>query len=157
FAFEEYSKHEKNRLEELVAQRTDELNKALQLKDTLFKVVLHDIANPIQGLLWILRVLKDEKLLPDQPISKLLRLTGLVKDVIHQVRSMESLKTGQLQVDISPVSLEDCLKDLTLVFEGQLKHKEIELIIENHLPAGTSFLAEQNSFTTSVLCNLVSN
>lgn len=156
-AFEEYSKKEEIRLKGLVAERTDELHRTLQVKDTLFKVVLHDIANPITGQQWLIQKHNKGKLLTEEDMQKLFRLSTLVKDVIKQVRDINVVKSGEMAYDLKPVNLDECLDDMQLIFEGQLAEKQINLIIDNELPPRTYFLADQKAFTTSVICNLVSN
>lgn len=156
FAFEDYSKKEKERLQDQVTQKTEELTQTLKLKDTLFKVVLHDIANPMQGQIWILEKNRSTGLTPDS-MNHLFRLTNMIRDVIAKVRASEAIKSGNLNFDLRPVSLNQCLDDVKLIFEGQLKKKGISLEIKNELPEGTTFIADQNTFTTSVLCNLISN
>lgn len=156
-SFEEYSRKEETRLKGLVAERTEELHRTLQVKDTLFKVVLHDIANPITGQQWLMQKYNKAKFLSENDLQKFFRLSTLVKDVIRQVRDINIVNSGEMNLELKPVDLEECLNDLNLIFEGQLEEKEIRIIINNQLPPGTSFLADQKAFTASVMCNLVSN
>ncbi len=157
FAFEEYSKKEKQRLQAIVAERTVELTRTLDIKETLLKVVLHDIANPIQCQLWLIEKHKNLKgeTLPD--LHKLTRLTQIVTDIINYVRAMKNMKEGSLELELRPIEIEQCLEDLKLVFESSLNKKGIRLVLKNELPPGATFLADHKSFTTSVLSNLISN
>lgn len=157
FALEEYAKDEKRRLLNLVNEKTQELANTLTVKDTLFKMVLHDIANPLTGQLWIIKKLQDKKTQPMELINHLARLTEIIRNVIQQVRSIEMMKSGKAMLDITPVVLQECLDDIKIVFKHQLKNKNINLVIEDDLRPGTMFLADRNSFTTSVLGNLISN
>lgn len=156
-ALENFSRKEKERLQELVDMRTQELSKALSVKATLFRMVLHDIAAPIQGQLWAIQLLKENRGTKINLLDKLSDMTNLIKNVVEQVRTIEALNSGNMYIEKSPVNLDLVLADLSKIYEDQLKVKNIELEINNTLPPGTMFFADQTVFTTSVLGNLVSN
>lgn len=156
-ALENFSRKEKERLQELVDLRTQELSKALSVKATLFRMVLHDIATPIQSQLWAIQLLKENKGTRINLLDKLSDMTNLIKNVVEQVRTIEALNSGKMSIEKAPVCLNLVLDDLKKIFEDQLLNKNIELIINNELSDETMFFAEQNVFTTSVLGNLISN
>jgi signal transduction histidine kinase len=154
---ENFSRKEKERLREQVELKTAELTKALNVKDTLFRMVLHDIATPIQSQLWTIQLLKENRTSKFDLLKKLSDMTNLIKNVVEQVRSIEAINSGKIKIELTPVNLESCLEDIKTIFEEQLKNKNIELEIRNHLSPGTKFFADQTVFTTSVLGNLISN
>lgn len=156
-ALENFSRREQDRLKELVDQRTEELSKALSVKATLFRMVLHDIATPIQTQLWAIQLLKEGRAAKVNLLDKLNDMTNLIKDVVEKVRTIEALNSGKMSIDPSPVSLDLALADIKKIYEVQLHLKNIELEINNTLPEGTVFYADQSVFTTSILGNLVSN
>lgn len=157
--FERHARSETERLEEVVEARTQELTQALALKEKLIRIVLHDIAGPIQGQSLILSRIeaKDDPAITKSLIPKLSILTEIVRNVIQKVFTLESINSGQLTLQRSPVKLENCLDELAIVFEQRLADKEVTIEVENHLAPETYFLADQVIFTTSILGNLLSN
>jgi signal transduction histidine kinase len=157
---EKQAVNEKSRLQSLVELKTYELSETLKTKESLFRMVLHDIATPIQGQLLILSMLEKnaanleekKKLLP-----KLSELSNIVKKVIDQVRSIEAVSSGKFQLDRTPVSFDKCLEDIVTVFGDQLSKKNIELNVINELPIGVMFYADRTIFTNSIMGNLISN
>lgn len=154
---EDYSRREKQRLQLLVTARTEELSKALQLKEKLFRIVLHDIATPLQGQLWIVDMLNTKQHLTSSLLPKLTKLTYMLKRIIEQVRSIEAVNSGKMDIEISPVNLDQCLQEIQTIFEGQLQSKNIQLKVINNIPSKTVIHADQTIFTTSILGNLISN
>jgi signal transduction histidine kinase len=154
---ESYARKEKDRLQELVNLRTEELSNALSVKERLFRMVLHDIATPIQGQLWAIQLLKDNRQTKFDVLTKLSEMTNLIKNVVEQVRSIEGIGSGKTQIEPTPVDLDKCISDILSMFEGQLQLKNINFQINNNLKPETVFYADQDVFTTSVLANLISN
>lgn len=157
--FENHTRSETERLHELVALKTSELSTSLKTKETLFRMVLHDIASPLQGQ--VLSLARIRRLgLPEQVekhFSRISGLTAIISEVIEKVRSIEAISSGRFRVERRPVDLSDCIDEMLLIYGDRLSEKNIKLRIENELPPGTHFLADRVIFSTSVLGNLVSN
>lgn len=157
--FERHTQGETDRLESVVSERTMALSKALLVKEKLIRIVLHDIAGPIQGQSLILSRIQAKKdpQITETLLPKLSVLTELVRSVIQKVFTMESIDAGSFKFQRTPVRLEDCLRELQVVFESRLAEKDLTLEIEDSLGPSSTFLADQVIFTTSVLGNLLSN
>jgi signal transduction histidine kinase len=157
--FEQHTRSETKKLEKLVSEKTIELSKALKMKEKLIRIVLHDIAGPIQGQTLILSRIqsKQDPQLTATLLPKLSILTELVRNVIQKVFSIESLSDGGVRFQRSPVSFDECLCELRVVFEPRLGEKNISLEVQNEMKPETNFLSDQIIFTTSILGNLISN
>jgi signal transduction histidine kinase len=154
---ENQSRRENERLQDLVASRTQNLKESLKIKDTIFRMVLHDIATPIQGQLLLASKLQREFSEPHPILTKLTDMTNVVKRVIDKVRAVEAANNFGTQTGLSAVRLDLCLDDVKAIFENALSEKDLKLLISNELSEDTTFCADPTIFTYSVLGNLISN
>lgn len=155
-ALEETNLSEKNRLESLVKEKTLELSSALKVNNTLLKVLIHDICNPLMVMKGYLNMYKEDTHNKEFLIERIQKSQVAMESIIHQVRNTFKLQ-DQKNIPLSPVELNDCFKEVSFLFEQKLKNKDISLKFNNLLPPNTKVLADQTSLTHSVLGNLVSN
>jgi signal transduction histidine kinase len=164
FSFEEFSKDEKERLQKMVDERTRALTESFEklkstsaTRDTLMNVVLHDIANPIQAQLMVLHKIESNPLSLQELLPRLTKFNKMIVNTINQVRSIELINSGKLNLDLEPVDFEQCIRDVSLVFEEQLRVKGLSFNFVNELSPLVTFAANPHAFTNSVMNNLISN
>lgn len=161
-ALEKSSIEEKARLEGLVKERTQELlslNKELKattrINETLLKVLLHDISNPLQTILFVVSFIK-EKPEVEKLSEKLSHAAEGINSVLHNVRTMyggQNAKRSVLKRD----DIIKCVEDVHFSCKERLAGKNIRLTINENLSSDTAIYAEQTALTHSVLGNLVTN
>lgn len=163
FSLEEYSKTEKERLQRQVDEKTHDLTKsnhdlqnALSVKEMLFKVVLHDIANPISAQGMILD-LADRNNNHNEIFERLKNLNKNVVNVIHQIKNLKPLNDGRVNLTLKPINIGECFKISKSVFQERLDKKKLNLVIDNKLPENIGIHADQSAFINSVLNNFISN
>lgn len=164
FSLEEYSREEKERLQGLVEERTKDLSSAntnlqnaLSVKEVLLKVVLHDIANPISAQSMLLDLVSNSTTNVPTILPKLNALNTLVVGIIKKVREMVNVNTNASTQNLEAVSIDACMEDALTVFKEMLETKNLKIEFSNRLDKETRFVADQTSFTMSVLNNLISN
>lgn len=154
-AFEDYSKQEKNRLQGLVKERTSELNNSLKENESLLKVLLHDVSNPLTVMRWYFQMVK----VPDDEngvfVGKLKKSHAALESIVKQVKDLYGQKS--IKQKLQPVAMEECFQDVSFIFAQKLTNKNVSLKFKNELSPETRILAERTSFTHSVLSNLISN
>lgn len=155
-ALEEANLSENERLEKLVIDKTNELNKSLKVNDTLLKVLIHDISNPLMVMKCYLYLYKEDRQNQDQMIEKVQKSQLAIENIISGVKNAFKLK-DQRKMPLVPVELEECFQEISFLFDQTLKNKHISLKFNNHLSPNTKVLADQTSLVHSVLSNLVSN
>jgi signal transduction histidine kinase len=155
-ALEQANLTEKERLERLVSERTDELKKSLKTNDSLFKVLVHDISNPLMVMKGYLNLYQKKASHQKIIMEKILKSQSVMEEIIHQVKRLHHLRNKD-QIPLVPVSLNDCFKELNFLFEDSLKKKNITLKFNDTLTSETRVLADPISLTHSVLSNLLSN
>lgn len=155
-ALEEANITENSRLQNLVDQRTAELNKTLKENESLLKVVLHDISSPLMTMRFYLSFLKSSPE-NEQTIEKAKKSQSAMEKIILEVKNIYGMKNNKSRAHLKPVAIEECFNDVNFIFAQKLEKKNIALIFNNQLSPNTKVLADQTTLTHSVLSNLVSN
>lgn len=147
---------ENDKLQMLVTEKTAKLRQTLKENDSLLKVLIHDIANPLMVMKYYA-----EKLTPHQSDKEsFIRLNKsllAIEEIILQVKERYMLKKNQIKVPLKPVMLDECFDEVSFIFAQSLQKKKISLKFINHLPAHSKVMADKASLVHSVLSNLVSN
>lgn len=155
-ALEEANLTENDRLQNLVDERTQELNRSLQENENLLKVVLHDISSPLMSMKFYLSYLKSGSLNEDF-IKKAIKSQAALEKIIIETKNRYSKRNDKERSRLHPIEIEKCLNDVRLIFGPKLEKKNISLIFNNQLSPDAKILADETSFTHSVLSNLISN
>ena len=161
-ALVEYNRLEKDRLQNIISDRTRALEKAnaelgslLGFKEFLFKTLSHDIATP---LMIAVNSTKRIQLEEDHPnsknqlwISRSQVALEKITDIVQDLRSLESH-----QPNVSSIMLRECFEKIELEFEYLLKEKNIDLVVH---PSVEKAVVEvhRSTFVNSVLSNVVRN
>lgn len=162
-ALEESFKNEKERLEEQVNIRTQELKVALDdketlLKDkeTLLKVLVHDITNPLTLMRWYLNgIKKNPDSTPSNYLDKVVKSQAIIENIVKKVRILQAQPTLQ-QGNLTHICFQQCIDELKFVFEKALQAKNIRLEVIDESD-GHLIKADQFSLTHNVLSNFLSN
>jgi signal transduction histidine kinase len=154
-ALEEANQTEQVRLQTLVNEKTSELNKSLKENETLIKILLHDISNPLTVMKWYMSVLKPEKVEEQNILEKVKKSLSATENIVKKVKDLYANKKMTQKRD--PISLEECLQEVSFIFTEPMNKKNISLKFDNQLSDNTKILADRTSFTHSVLSNLISN
>ena len=154
-AIEETYKTERSRLEEQVRLRTDEVVKTLGEKETLLKILVHDISNPLTVMSWYLTSLK--KSVSEKEIvyiNKVIKSQKIVENIVETVRSLQA---GPDDQKIVPISFSKCMEEINFVFEKALLAKDLKLEVLDETKGNDIIMADQFSLTHNVLSNFINN
>ena len=161
-------KSENERLDRLVKQRTYELNEKLgqvqalkEDNDRLFKVVLHDISNPMSAVIGYLTLLENPALGLSQDqrtnyLSKAILSADSVASTIRQVRALAATEEGQRLHCKEPICLWDAFHIVDTIYTPLYAKKGVVLKIE-YPKKDFVFYGNKELFIHSVLGNLLSN
>ena len=147
---------ENERLVKLVNERTIELNNSLKTNQSLFNVLLHDISNPLMVMKGYIHMLSGERGNKELIIGRTQKAQLTMEDIVNQMKKFY-LNKGISKDSLGPVAIDECLNEISFIFEQPLKHKNIDLVITNQLKPNSCVEADHISLTHSVLSNLVSN
>lgn len=149
-----------NRLENIVKTRTKELEKESTSRKELIHILCHDLINPISGVEILSGMAKKSGL--DEINMDLKNYSSFIHEemgnslhIIELVSTIQALETGKKELDLKNINLARCtLKSINMLSE-KTKAKNIEIVTD--LPKDFFALAEETSFTYSVITNLLTN
>lgn len=156
-ALEEASISESKRLKKLVDEKTSELNSSSEQNQKLLSIMMHDISNPLTAMKFYLSRIKPMENDNEINLNKVKKNLSFVEDVLMNVRSLYKIHKTHASLSLSPILIEDCFNELSIIFAKASAEKNIELVFKNQLLPGTKVLGEKISLTHSVLSNLVNN
>ncbi|MBC7537689.1 MAG: hypothetical protein H7281_02620, partial [Bacteriovorax sp.] len=144
-------------LEALVKDRTRELSESKNKKEKLLRVLVHDISNPLQAVMFQIGQIKKTIPQENELFNKAQKNLKAIKDIISHVREYECVLSGTRTLELGDVSLHECLVEIEEIFTDRFMLKDINLKIHNKLSHDTKIRVDRTSFIHSVASNLVSN
>ena len=137
----------------------DLLQKQSQKIDDLFRVLFHDLANPLGRITIGLSIAK--KQLPENEPNRGFEIatqaSEAMLEITQNIRKMYAVSKGKANVDLSLVPLNGAVEYVTRVFAPDLERKQLSLEYNFDKNAGLSVLVESVSFNNQVLGNILSN
>lgn len=127
--------------------------------DELFRVLFHDLANPLGRLSIGLSLA--EKSIENPEENRGLKIakssTESMIKVTQNVRNIYVAKNGKAVHNLEPFRLNDSIKNLATVYSTQLQEKNLTLEYDYEKNEKLSLMAEPISFNNQVLGNALSN
>ena len=149
---------------ELIRQKNHELQDSLDQRNTLLRVVVHDLSNALtiiyQAAAVAQSAIKMDKLGPEKNAnywSRVLRAAETQKDIIQGCRDLAAVESGKTQTDFKPVSLLDVFNHSQFLFDLRLREKNQTLQIESDDLENVRVLADESALSNQVIANLLSN
>ncbi|NQZ19704.1 MAG: HAMP domain-containing histidine kinase [Bdellovibrionales bacterium] len=159
-----YHRNEEERLNEIINERTlqltdsnNALKSALQQKMYLFRTLTHDISTPLSIARMTIDLFQPSKSSIENFTRRISDLNLRMENLVHQVRSFESIQSGIKTFELKEENLLTCVKSVESMFENRLAEKNIKCIYDKSLLNQVEILVDSDSFINSVLMNLVSN
>lgn len=126
----------------------------------LLRLVSHDIANPltvISGMSHIqFKKQEDPESKEYRVWKKMSMASTTIRKILDQVRQMQAIESGKMDVPLSPVSLKKVFDKGIFIFQDKLEKKNIKLTFESP-EDDISVMAEETSFSNQVVNNILSN
>ncbi len=149
-------------LEVRVAERTRELERALNVRDEFVSIASHELKTPLTGLKLQLQMGKRNLTAAAPPsteqvaemLQRCLRQAGALEDLIEDLLDVSRIQTGRFELQFSDVSVAALVEDVAARFAPQLtaSHTPLELQLDRSLRAKW----DQRRIG-QVLANLLSN
>lgn len=89
-------------------------------------------------------------------VQKAKKSQAAIEKIIIETKNRYT-KNDRNRLRLSPVEIEKCLNEVSLIYGPKLEKKNITLIFNSELKRDAKVLADETSFTHSVLSNLISN
>ncbi|MGC9527292.1 MAG: hybrid sensor histidine kinase/response regulator [Limnospira sp.] len=140
-----------------IKSQYDDLQTLLQSREDLVNMMVHDLRNPLMGILFGLSVVERGKLPPklkdkvSRSILAAQRLQGLIDDLIL----MGKMEQSQIKLNRTEVDLSRAIDSATERFLAIAEQKNIQLI--HRLPEPGHFINVDEALFQRMLDNLLSN
>ncbi len=159
-ALVEYSRDEKNRLTQIINEKTQalkasnaELAANVGFKEFLFKTLSHDIATPIMIAMNSINLLTRGE--HDERTTKALNRTKVSLDKISEILiDLRSLEINDPHTHQIPLS--QCVEKIESEFSAMLQDKQIDLNVDPNIE-DVIVEVHPSTFTNSVLSNILRN
>ena len=146
-------------LEEIVAERTQELEELMEQKDAFLAVLTHDMKTPLTTIgLYAEMINRRPQLVTEKPhvVQVLLRSQNTLNEIVNNILDLEKLQTGQaFALDREKLDLVPIVEYLVEAVAAQAEHKDIGLRFRREVNALTMRADRQQ--IERVVTNLLSN
>jgi signal transduction histidine kinase len=130
-------------------------------KNEFLSVAAHDLKNPLGSIRWLAELLRDggqqsevyTKSLLSEIIQTADRMVGIIKNLLD----INAIEQGVVNNERSVVNLVIVAADIVANFTASARAKDIELILENTVPAASALVLCNADWLFQALENLVSN
>jgi signal transduction histidine kinase/ActR/RegA family two-component response regulator len=154
-----------NELEEKVAQRTADLQQALEAaqssaraKGTFLANMSHEIRTPLNGILGMTSLLLEMRL--GQEAAEAVRIirnsSEILMKLLNEILDLSKIESGKLELDLEPFELRRCIEETVALFSYHAAEKGLSLrfFIAEDVPF---LLRGDASRLCQILNNLISN
>jgi len=146
------------RNELLVRDQVRQLAELQALKDDLVSLMVHDMRNPLTGLLATLAILAEE--LPKDPVQaqqdavEALDLAHRLRTLLDEVLQVRMLEEGELRLQLERVRLADVSREAAETLQGEARARQIELSVS---AAGDPVAPVDRKLARRCVENLIAN
>ena len=141
-----------------IKQQYDRIQTLLQLREDMVNMIVHDLRNPLAGILFSTALLKKPGLSPERQQKKIQQIEAngsQLQVMIDSLLMMAKLESGKMMLNFKTIDLGELCTSVIQYFELIAHHKNV--IIVPDLPApGAKILVDAVVFRR-VIDNLLSN
>lgn len=136
-------------------EKTEDLRKTNESNKALLRVLLHDLRNPIVAIDSINQIFSENQEVYIEMNDILQQATKNCMEILDSVKKMYTIQDQKYTVDLKDINLFESVQTSVIIFKSLLHEKEIE--IEINIPKDYYINVDTNSFTHSVIDNLITN
>lgn len=114
-------------LERLVDERTVELKRALDFKSDFVANVSHEIRNPLNGVIGMIRQLKEGELPPRRYLTSLRSAAHYLQSTVEDVVDFSKLERGTIELEEDLFDIDRTARGVVGIYAEQAKEKGLQL------------------------------
>lgn len=137
----------------------NKLQEQSQKIDDLFRVLFHDLANPLGRMTIGLSIAK--KQIPEAQNNRGFEIAKAASDsmieITQNIRKMYAASKNKVSMDLSLTPLNSAIEYIQDLYCNQLENKKIKIHYDFKRYEGLNLLVEPVSFNNQVLSNIISN
>lgn len=144
------------KLEELVAQRTLELEKASRIKSDFIANMSHEIRNPLNGVIGLISRLRPNEAVPERHQQALRRAAHYLQTTVEEVLDFSRIESGHIELNLQSFDPEAILEGVIEIYSERAVAKKLQLTFSPRNPGGWHVLSDPSKIQ-QIAGNLVSN
>ncbi|WP_020528760.1 ATP-binding protein [Flexithrix dorotheae] len=145
-----------NRQKETIIQQSSELEKLVNEKDTIIRILAHDLRSPLNNILGLTNLLKTDQNTPSERyIDLILESTVNAQDLIDKVLKMDAIEQKGLEIKWETTNLQATIEHVLGRIKEQAEKKRINIRINDQ--ADNALVKTDDTYLKLVLENLLSN
>jgi len=137
----------------------DEAEESNRLKSAFLANMSHEIRTPMNGILGFSELLKQSDLTGEKKnhyIEIIEKSGARMLNLINDIIDISKIESGQMEVAISEMNINDQLEEIYSFFNPEAKKKGLKLIV-NYLPTEDAIIKSDSHKIYGVLTNFVKN
>ncbi|HYX34527.1 MAG TPA: HAMP domain-containing sensor histidine kinase [Oligoflexus sp.] len=146
---------------ETIRKQSEKIESAYREKETLLRVLIHDIATPLcvitisqSSIMNSASQLDDET---NRALERMQKACESLDHLIHHVRTTEAIRSGKVEIVIGPCSVHEAVDSAILMLEPQAQAKNIRIQVQQTVSEDLYCVADKLNLTHQVLGNIISN
>lgn len=133
-----------------------ELRVQKQETENLLRILVHDVANPINAIQLVTYASKTDLREPEETLILVDEALAELAAIVQQVRKLRAIKDGKLKLAMTQVPIQAALTDTVKLLQQQAEHKGVRLTLECDQKIAY-VLADEPLLKSTILANPISN
>lgn len=116
---------------ETIAEQSKKLEKLIDDKDHIIRILAHDLKNPLANITTISNILKEERELDQQKkfIAMIEKVSSQAQGLVNNVLDMATMEDGALRLKPETLSIKEVVNESVTSLSEQARQKEIEITV----------------------------
>lgn len=140
---------------ETIAEQSKKLEKLIDDKDHIIRILAHDLKNPLANITTISNILKEEREIDQQKkfIAMIEKVSAQAQGLVNNVLDMATMEDGALRLKPETLSMKEVVNEAVNSLSEQARQKEIEVAVSED----DAKVYADHTYLLLIFENLISN